>query len=107
MKIRQKVISGLLGTSLLIGFIGYISTMKHSNIKQNASSVSETIKKEVKKAAEVSLGLQKTQIGIHELLELKSYEIALKNIKNPPIINQTQHKKAETKIKGSLADFER
>lgn len=48
MKIRQKVISGLLGTSLLVGFIGYISKMMHSDIKQNASIVSKTIKKEVK-----------------------------------------------------------
>ena len=75
MKIRQKVISGLLGTSLLVGFIGYISKMMHSDIKQNASIVSETIKKEVKGATEIALVLQETQIGIHKLLELKTYEI--------------------------------
>ncbi|MBW4640984.1 MAG: hypothetical protein KME05_22730 [Gloeocapsa sp. UFS-A4-WI-NPMV-4B04] len=107
MKIRQKVISGLLGTSLLIGFIGYISKMMHSDIKQNASLVSETIKKEVKRATDISLVLQETQIGIHKLLELKNYEIALKNINGLPKINQTEYKKAETKIKGSLANFER
>lgn len=106
MKIRQKVISGLLGTSLLIGFIGYISKMMHSDIKQNASIVSETIKKKVKGATEISLVLQETQLGIHELLELKTYEIALKNINYSSKINQTEHKKAETKIKGSLANFE-
>jgi PAS domain S-box-containing protein len=107
MKIRQKVISGLLGTSLLIGFIGYISKMMHSDINQNASIVSETIKKEIKGAIEISLVLQETQISVHELLELKTYEVALKNIKNSQTINQAEQKNAESKIKGSLANFAR
>lgn len=106
MKIRQKVISGLLGTSLLIGFIGYISKLTHSEIKQNASMVSENIKEEVKGATEIYLVLQETQIGIHELLELKTYEIALKNINYSPKINQIHQKKAEKHIKDSIADFE-
>ena len=88
MKIRQKVISGLLGTSLLIGFIGYISKMKHSDIKQNASIMSD-IKKEVKGATEISLVLQETQISIHKLLKLKTYEIAFKKPKYSPETNQT------------------
>lgn len=63
----------MLGTSLLVEFIVYISRMMHSDIKQNASIVSETLKKEVRQVIEIPLFLQETQIGIRDLLELKSY----------------------------------
>lgn len=106
MKIRQKVISGLLGTFLAVGLIGYISKMTHSEVKQNASIISENIKKEVKGATEIYLVLQNTQINIHNLLELKTSEIALSNIKHSPKINQVQQQQVQKEIQDNIANFE-
>jgi 3-polyprenyl-4-hydroxybenzoate decarboxylase len=72
MTIRQRLFLGLVGTSLLLAFIGCISRIKNSEIKSSALIVSEKIKQEVQAATDMSLALRETQIAIHELLDVET-----------------------------------
>lgn len=72
MKIRQKLLFGFLGTSLIVGVTAGISLIKITEIKYNAEQVSQSSIKEVVSATEMNLALEAIQTCAQELLVEKS-----------------------------------
>lgn len=79
MKIRERLILGFIGTSLLLGFVSYTCKMTNSEIRRSTLIVSESLKQEVKGSSDMLLALQATQIAIHELLEAQEITVIKEN----------------------------
>lgn len=72
MKIGQRLFLCFIGTSLSLGFVGYICQMTNSEIKHSALIVSKSIKTEVEGASDMLFALQANQIAMHELLDIQA-----------------------------------
>ena len=102
MKIGQKLVLGFIGTSLSLGFVGYICELTNSEIKHSALIVSKAIKTEVEGASDMLLALQANQIAMHELLEIQALTDASETRTGK---QKTVNQKIE-KIKYTFTQFE-
>lgn len=72
MKIRQKLMFGFVGTSLLVGVTSYISILTLTSIKNDVGQLNQSSIKEVAASTEMLLALESIQTSAQELLAEKS-----------------------------------
>jgi CHASE3 domain sensor protein len=78
MKIRQKLTLGFLGTSLLVGVVGYVSILANVHSKYHIGQLSKVTVKVVDNATEMAFALQAIQVEAQRVIiekQVKSSEI--------------------------------
>ena len=79
MKIRERLVLGLIGTFLLLGFVSYTCKTTNSEIRRSALIVNENLKQEVKGISDMLLALQATQTSMRRLLETQDITASAQN----------------------------
>ncbi|MGK7917707.1 MAG: MCP four helix bundle domain-containing protein, partial [Prochloraceae cyanobacterium] len=102
MKIQQKLTLSFLGTSLLLGFLGFLSWRINLGIEHDSERVIQESLVEIKASEDMLYSLQEVQSASQELLLDKDNESASNQARN-----QREILRSYRVIQENIAEFER